>query len=67
VSLDFHHIDASGKNFVISSGGFSQSWSSIEIELKKCVLVCADYHREIGAGTTKLPERHLQSVNKSLE
>lgn len=48
--LDFHHIDTNTKLFGISSGGFSRSWVSIEEEIKKCVLVCANCHREIELG-----------------
>ena len=48
--LEFHHVDPGSKSFGISSGGFSRSWSSIEEEVKKCVLVCANCHREIELG-----------------
>lgn len=48
--LDFHHIDPATKSFGISSGGFSRSWASIESEIKKCILVCANCHREIEIG-----------------
>jgi len=48
--LDFHHIDPSTKSFGVSSGGFSRSWTSIETEIKKCILVCANCHREIELG-----------------
>lgn len=65
--LDFHHIDPKTKAFGISSGGFSRSWVSIENEIKKCILVCANCHREIEAGLTILPIEHLQSVTMPLE
>jgi 5-methylcytosine-specific restriction endonuclease McrA len=48
--LDFHHINPATKSFGISSGGFSRSWTTIENELKKCILVCANCHREIELG-----------------
>lgn len=48
--LDFHHVDPLLKSFAISAGGFSRSWASIEAELKKCILVCANCHREIEHG-----------------
>jgi len=48
--LEFHHVDATTKSFGVSSGGFSRSWRSIYEELKKCVLVCANCHREIEMG-----------------
>lgn len=44
-ALDFHHIDPSTKSFEIS-GRMSKRWSVIEDELKKCVLLCANCHRE---------------------
>lgn len=51
--LDFHHIDPTTKSFGISAGGFSRSWVSIENEVKKCILVCANCHREIELGLYK--------------
>ncbi|HEX4774373.1 MAG TPA: hypothetical protein VH234_02560 [Candidatus Saccharimonadales bacterium] len=66
-ALDFHHIDRATKSFGISSGGFSWSWTIIEAELKKCILVCANCHREIELGLVEVSSSHLQSVNKPLE
>lgn len=51
--LDFHHVDASTKSFGISAGGFSRSWASIYDELQKCILVCANCHREVELGLHK--------------
>lgn len=65
--LDFHHLDPSTKSFGISSGGFSRSWASIEDELKKCILLCANCHREIELGITEITADHLQSVKKNIE
>jgi len=48
--LEFHHVHANTKSFGISSGGFSRSWMSMYKELQKCVLVCANCHREIEMG-----------------
>lgn len=44
-ALDFHHID-----------GITRSWKRVEKELEKCVLVCANCHREIHAGMLQLSE-----------
>ena len=44
-ALDFHHIDPSTKSFNIS-GAHARSWARIEEEIKKCVLLCANCHRE---------------------
>lgn len=49
-ALDLHHRIASQKEFGISAGGFSRSWERIKIEADKCVLLCANCHREIHAG-----------------
>lgn len=46
-AFDFHHIDPTEKDFVISS---KTSWEAIEPELRKCVLLCANCHREVHAG-----------------
>lgn len=62
--LDFHHVDPSTKSFAISGGGFSRSWASIEAELQKCVLVCANCHREIELGLIKVG---LQQIENTLE
>jgi len=50
-ALDFHHLDPSEKDFNIS-GSHCRSWDKIESELKKCVLLCANCHREIHSGLT---------------
>lgn len=54
--LEFHHLDARLKSFSISGGGLSRSWNKIKDELTKCVLVCANCHREIEMGITKPPK-----------
>ena len=62
--LDFHHIDAATKSFAISGGGLSRSWLSIESELKKCVLVCANCHREVELGITRCPPVYKVGKNR---
>src|SRR5688572_23204281 len=44
-ALEFHHLDPSKKDF-----GFGSSvvgWLKMKEELDKCILVCANCHREI--------------------
>ena len=48
--LDFHHINPSTKEFGISGKGMTGSWEKIKAELDKCILVCANCHREIELG-----------------
>ena len=47
-ALDFHHLES--KNFGFSRERITRSWEKIEKELRKCVLVCSNCHREIHAG-----------------
>lgn len=53
-ALDFHHKDPSTKKFGIGHKGYTRSWESIKAELDKCVIVCANCHREIEAGVSKI-------------
>jgi hypothetical protein len=46
-ALEFHHIDPSHKDFSISQEGSTRSFEKIKIELDKCIMVCANCHREI--------------------
>lgn len=49
-ALDFHHVDASTKSFSLSQAGITRSIARMREEAKKCILVCANCHREIHAG-----------------
>lgn len=42
-AMQFHHIDPGGKDFVIGNAA-NKSWDAIKIEMKKCVLLCANCH-----------------------
>ena len=53
-ALDLHHIDASKKEFGIGDKGYTRSWKRVKEELDKCVLVCANCHREVEAGIISL-------------
>lgn len=53
-ALDFHHVEPEHKDFSISDYGHSRSWERVQNELLKCILVCANCHREIHAGLIKL-------------
>lgn len=48
-ALEFHHRDLAMKDFSISSRGYTRSWARVKEELDKCILVCANCHREIHA------------------
>jgi hypothetical protein len=46
-ALEAHHVDPSIKDFNISD---VTSVERIEVELEKCVLLCANHHREVHEG-----------------
>ena len=54
-ALEFHHINNDSKDFGISSKGYTRSWIEIKKELNKCILLCANCHREVHEGITQLP------------
>lgn len=58
-ALEFHHIDEKTKSFDLSTGGLTRSWAKIKEELNKCILVCANCHREIHSGLSQLPRETL--------
>ncbi|MCD6257671.1 HNH endonuclease [Candidatus Aerophobetes bacterium] len=49
-ALEFHHLDRKNKDFGISNKGYTRSWKKIKEELDKCMLLCANCHREVHAG-----------------
>lgn len=44
-ALDFHHLDPTYKEFNFSKK--KVKWETLQKELDKCILVCANCHREI--------------------
>lgn len=54
-ALELHHINKSDKTFGIGDKGYTRSWEKVKSELDKCLLLCANCHREIEAGILQLP------------
>ena len=54
-AFDLHHTDGSTKEFGLSMRGLTRSWEKTKAEADKCILVCANCHREIHGGITQLP------------
>ena len=42
-AFQFHHLNPKEKDFVIGNVA-NKNWESIKLELKKCVLLCANCH-----------------------
>jgi hypothetical protein len=55
-ALEFHHLNNSEKRFELSVRDLTKSWTEIIKEVHKCLLLCANCHREIHAGLVKLPK-----------
>ncbi len=53
-ALEFHHINSSKKSFGIGDKGYTRSWNIVRNELDKCILLCANCHREVASGITQL-------------
>ena len=66
-ALEFHHVESEHKDFSLSGDGHTRSWEKIKVELDKCILVCANCHREIhDAG--KMEAKHKQyEIESSLK
>ena len=52
-ALELHHIKGR-KEFGITDKGYTRSWNKVKEELDKCILVCANCHRELETGLIKL-------------
>ncbi len=55
-ALEFHHLDPTQKDFGISHKGYTRSWEKVKEEVDKCILLCANCHREVHAGKLQLPQ-----------
>ena len=62
-ALEFHHKDKRNKNSSLAQILQDKHWKDIILELNKCVLVCANCHREIHA---KNKESNKQNTSESL-
>ena len=58
-ALDFHHLDANTKKFNIDGRVLSnKKWEDLLEEAEKCILLCANCHRELHN-----PELTLDNIN----
>lgn len=48
--LEFHHIDPTQKSYGIASKGTCHAIDKDLAEVRKCLLICANCHREVHAG-----------------
>lgn len=52
-ALELHHLDPNTKEFNLSKSR-SYSKEAIDKEIKKCILLCSNCHREVHAGLLNL-------------
>ena len=54
-ALEFHHLNPEEKDFAIAANA-NIGWNTAKAEIQKCILVCANCHREIHAGLVDVGE-----------
>jgi hypothetical protein len=66
-ALEFHHLNMKEKEFTFSAALKNpSSWDKLVVELRKCVLLCANCHREVHHGDLVLPEG-IEGFNEDFE
>ena len=50
-ALEFHHLNPEEKSFTVSQN-LNKAWKLLEMEIGKCVLLCANCHAEVESGMT---------------
>lgn len=63
-ALDLHHLDESSKQFGFGSG--IRSCSQYLEEARKCILLCANCHRELHAGIWNTSDITVQHINENV-
>ena len=63
IALEFHHINPSEKEFNFNKA-ISMDWEKTRLELEKCILLCANCHREVHAGLIPLESIHSSFIKK---
>ena len=63
--FEFHHWNAAEKDFGVSDG-IPRKWEKTVAELAKCVMLCANCHREVHAGVRELDEGLLGLAEDAL-
>lgn len=71
-SMDFHHLDPKEKDFNFNKARANLfGWDSLSKELKKCILLCSNCHREVHENLAKIPETFatfidIYNINKNI-
>lgn len=54
-ALQFHHRDPMTKAFALSDQGVARSLAKARVEVRKCVLLCANCHAEVESDLASIP------------
>ena len=65
-ALEVHHLNPKTKTLMVSQA-LGRNWKKTRSELKKCILLCANCHREIHAGVSKMPTKSTFSETRAQE
>lgn len=58
-ALELHHIDPNQKEFSLSQVRANpKNWKDISNELRKCILLCSNCHKEVHRGITTIPKEY---------
>jgi len=58
-ALDLHHLNPEEKAFGLGSARATiRSWDKIVTECRKCIMLCANCHREYHEGLFEIQKRH---------
>lgn len=58
-ALEFHHLNPQEKEFSFSAALASpKAWSTLVVELRKCILLCSNCHREVHAGIKEIENKN---------
>lgn len=66
-ALEFHHIDPDEKKITVSRATKTQNYDIILREVRKCVLLCANCHREVEEGLVELCECTIRDQHRLLK
>ena len=62
VVYDFHHLDPTQKDFSLGDKTSTIKWDKVQAEIDKCILVCANCHRQIHNGDIILDQEQKDNV-----
>lgn len=67
-ALELHHLNPEYKEFAISQC-LNRAWNTLHIEIQKCILVCANCHREIHEGliTEELTSSYISERGREVD